>query len=148
MYEINDAVTLPPLPGTAAALFIGVAGSFKYASGTPGAGEGRTSLVLAAGLAAVGAAVLPLTIEVIVIVGVVPVVAAVVATVLARVAVAAGDARTTVDAGGGVGALVPPQAARSALPAAMAAPLRDAWSSARADPRRACKTWDSLDSAW
>src|ERR671936_2709394 len=54
LYEMNAAVTLLPLPGTAATLLNG-GGSVRYASGTSGAGEGMTPSVLA-GTALVGAA--------------------------------------------------------------------------------------------
>src|SRR5919206_1428057 len=61
LYEMNAAVTLLFLPGTALTLLKG-AGSLRYASGTSGAGEGMTPSALAAaalvgaGAALVGAA--------------------------------------------------------------------------------------------
>src|SRR5919199_4708191 len=61
LYEMNAAVTLLFLPGTALTLLKG-GGSLRYASGTSGAGEGMTPSALAAaalvgaGAALVGAA--------------------------------------------------------------------------------------------
>src|SRR5579859_3168258 len=112
---MNTAVTLPPLPGTAVTLLNG-GGSFRYASGTSGAGDGITPsafatlapapappvVVGAAAPALVGAAAGGA------LVGTAPDVGAVVG--------AAGGFGAAVGAAAGFGALVPPpQAASSVL---------------------------------
>src|SRR5919202_4859202 len=116
LYEMNAAVTLLPLPGTAATLLNG-GGSVRYASGTSGAGEGMTPSVLA-GTALVGAA------------------APAAAMVGARTGV--GAAAVVGAAGGGVadeveapGAPPPPHAASSVVTAAVAAPPSAKRSTAR-----------------
>src|SRR5947209_15753052 len=102
---MKTAVTLLPLPGTAATL-LNDGGSFRYASGTPGAGEGMmpsaVAAVVPAGAAALPAAVVALGMGAVV--ALVPpfAVGAVVTGVVGRAA-----------DGAGVLVAVPPQAVRS-----------------------------------